>query len=218
MRVLIIQNCETEGIGFYKEYLIKRQISYDIFHAYLNQKFPLQTEYDFFIIAGTPISVREINQYSYLYREREYFKRVIDANKFCLGICFGGQLLANILGAKVRKNPVREIGVYEARLTFHGKKDLCLAGFPYRFSVFQWHGDTFDLPQRAVLLASGKYCLNQAFRLKNIVGLQFHLEIGSTEAGNWADKYTHELNLERKTKKGIVREGYFCTHKDGADV
>jgi len=204
MKVLVIQNCKTEGIGFYEDYLIEHKIPYDIFSAYLNQELPPPSIYDFFIIGGTPISVYEINQRSFLSRQRKYLEQVILSNKFCLG--FGGQLLANILGAEVRKNPVPEIGIYEVKLTLSGKKDPCVAGFPSRFSVFHWHGDTFDLSPGAELLVSGKYCLNQAFRLKNVLGLQFHLEIGSKKAEKWADKYNQELRLVKKTKKQIVDE------------
>ncbi len=206
MKVLVIQNCETEGIGFYEDYLIEHKITYDIFSAYINQELPPSDMYDFFIIGGTPISVYEIDQCRFLSRQRKYLEQVILSNKFCLGICFGGQLLANILGAEVKKNPAPEIGIYEVKLTLSGKKDPCLAGFHSRFSVFQWHGDTFDLPPGAELLASGKDCLNQAFRLKNVLGLQFHLEIGSKEARKWVEKYHQELRFVKKTKKQIVDE------------
>ena len=211
MKVIVIQNCETENIGFYEEYLIEHKIPYDIFPAYLKQKLPPHTMYDFFIIGGTPISAYEISQHLFLCQEREYLEEVVRSNKFCLGICFGAQLLANIFGAEVKKNRVKEIGIYEVELTPEGKKDPCLAGFPHKFSVFHWHGDTFELPPGAELLATGRDCLHQAFRLKNVLGLQFHLEIGSEEAGIWADRYYRELSLEKKEKEQIVNE---CRKKE----
>lgn len=206
MRVLVIQNCQTETIGFYEDYLRQHQIPFDTFPAYLNQELPSPSIYDFFIIGGTPISVSKLNKYNFLSQERKYLEKVIVSDKFCLGICFGGQLLANILGADVRKNPVPEIGIYEVELTLQGKKDPCWEGFPEFFPVFQWHNDTFDLPSGAKLLVKGEICLNQAFRLKNVMGLQFHLEIGSTQALDWAVKYKQELRQVAKTKKQIGDE------------
>jgi len=208
MRVLVIQNCETENLGFYEEYLSLHQISFDTFAAYLNKPLPPHSIYDFFIIGGTPISVSKLNKYNFLSQERKYLEKVIISNKFCLGVCFGGQLLANILGAEVRKNPRPEIGIYEVELTFHGKKDPYWRGFPLRFPVFQWHNDTFDLPAGAKLLVKGKDCLHQAFRLKKVMGLQFHLEVGVNQALDWAQKYKNELRQVAKTKKQISKECY----------
>jgi len=91
-------------------------------------------------------------------------------------------LLARAAGAEVRKNPVMEIGGYEVRLTDAGKKDTLFKNFPGTFPVFHWHGDTFDIPQGAELLVTGEKCKNQAFRYKNSVALQFHLEVTSSEA------------------------------------
>jgi len=115
-------------------------------------------------------------------------------------------LLASVSGAEVCKNPVMEIGGYEVELTDKGKKDRLFKNFSGTFPVFHWHGDTFDIPQRAELLVTGEKCKNQAFRYKNSVALQFHLEITSSEASSWADKYADEPAVVHKTGEQVIEE------------
>jgi len=206
MKVLVIQNCKTEGIGLYEEYLKEKGIEYYIFHTFSGKRFPPMKQFDAFIVAGTPISVCELHKYRFLRNEWRYFKKVIQLNKLCLGICFGGQLLARMLGAKVRRNPVIEIGGYEVKLTSYGKKNRFFKGFPNRFTVFHWHGDTFDLPKKAKILIQGIDCKNQAFSYNKAIALQFHLEVTSREARIWADKYINELKKVNKTKEQVVKE------------
>lgn len=206
MKVLVIQNCKTEGIGLYENYLIDNKIDYTFFHAYKNGRFPPSNNYDAFIIGGTPISAYEVHKQHFLRKEWRYLKRVVALNNPCFGICFGGQLLARLSGAKIRKNPVMEIGGYDVKLTSYGKKDSLFKGFPDTFPVFHWHGDTFDIPKNTKLLVKGKDCKNQAFRYENTIAVQFHLEIISKDASKWTDKYSDELKRINKTKRQVVQE------------
>ena len=206
MRVLVIQNCKTEGIGLYEEYLKEKGIEYYVFPAFTGKRFPPMRQFDAFIVAGTPIAAYELHKYRFLRNEWRYLKEVVQLNKPYLGICFGGQLLAGLLGAKVRKNPQMEIGGYEVKLTPDGKKNGFFKGFPNRFPVFHWHGDTFDLPGGAKLLVQGVDCKNQAFSCNKALALQFHLEVTSKEASIWADKYKNELKRVNKTKEQVVKE------------
>ncbi len=99
-----------------------------------------------------------------------------------------------------------EIGGYEVRLTPRGLEGPALDGFPPTFPVFQWHGDTFEIPPGADLLVEGDDCLNQMFRKGNVRGIQFHLEVTHVEAGKWADQYASELKIFGKTRDEIVQE------------
>ena len=206
MKVLVIQNCKTEAIGLYEEYLNEKKIDYYVFPAFTGKRFPLIKQFDAFIAGGTPISAYEIHKYHFLRNEWRYLKKVIQLNKPYLGICFGGQLLARLLGAEVRRNPVMEIGGYEVKLTPDGKKNRFFKGFPNRFPVFHWHGDTFDIPKGAKLLVQGIDCKNQAFSCNKALALQFHIEVTSKEASIWADKYRKELKRVNKTKRQVVKE------------
>jgi len=206
MKALLIKNSAIEGFGFYEDYFVSKNIKYNIFEAYENRKFPESKEFDIFIIGGTPVSVNEFNEHLFLKNEKNYLENIIRKNKPCIGICFGCQFIAKILGAKVIKSPVTEIGIYDVNLTDEGSRDNYFKNFPENFKVFQWHNDSFELPERAKLLVEGRECKNQAFSTGKILGIQFHLEISSSEASLWADKYSNELKTTGKEKNIILKQ------------
>jgi len=210
MRILIIQNCEIERLDLFERYLSLNKINYAVFHAWKNEKFPSVEKFNAFLIGGTPLSVCEADNHKFLLNEKNYIKKLIELEKPLIGICCGAQLIASVLGAEVTKNPVMEIGIYNVNLTESGHKDPVFKGFPAKFPVFHWHGDTFDIPGNAHLLAKGKDCNNQAFRYENAVGLQFHLEVTCASAARWADMYKNELLHTGKTKERITED---CSNK-----
>ena len=103
-----------------------------------------------------------------------------------------------------------EIGCYEVWLTPDGARDPLLRGFPPRFQVFHWHGDTFDVPEGASLLVAGEACSNQLFRKGTTVAVLFHLEVPPSDVALWADQYSHELDSVSKEKQMIVEECRSC--------
>lgn len=206
MKLLLIRNCETEGFGYIEEYLIENKIEYSIFEAYREVEFPNPNETGAVIVGGTPLSACNIDRYKYLVNEWNFLKDILDSGKPYFGICFGAQILARLLGADVKRNPVMEIGNYEVSLTESGKRSKYFLGFHEKFPVFHWHGDTFDIPDNAHQLVTGIDCINQSFCLGNAIGVQFHLEVSPDEAAKWADMYSDELKVIGKTKAQIVED------------
>jgi len=206
MRVLVIQNFEVEGLGLHEEYLIERAIDTDTIHPYQGDPLPASEEYDLVMVGGTPVCVRELDRHEFLVREREYLRVRIAGGGACFGICFGSQLLASVLGADVKKNPVMEIGGYVVRRTEEGKADPLLTGFPDEFPVFHWHGDTFDIPVGASRLVEGDDCPNQMFRAGNVIGVQFHVEITTPIAARWTIEYADELEKVGKSAARVIDE------------
>jgi GMP synthase (glutamine-hydrolysing) len=206
MRILAIQNCSVEGFGLYEQYLVGRGIDLTVFRAFREQPLPPHEGFDAFLIGGTPISAYSLQEHPFLGEEYDYLRAAVSAGKPCFGICFGAQILARILGAEVRKAEQREIGVYEVALTRAGQEDPVLNGFPPRFPVFQWHGDTFEIPHGARLLAEGDGCRNQMFRRENVVGVQFHLEVTSSDVAAWSDAYADELAEFGKSGNQVSEE------------
>ncbi|MNI25274.1 GMP synthase [glutamine-hydrolyzing] [compost metagenome] len=132
-------------------------------------------EADAIVIMGGPMSVYEEEAYPWLIQEKEYILEAIRQEKNVLGICFGAQLLAEILGGRVYRHAHKEIGWH--RITRTGEEHPWLQELPEDFYSFQWHGDTFELPPGAQWLAQSEGCRNQAFAYNDrTVGLQFHLE------------------------------------------
>ena len=209
--LLGIQNCATEGFGLFETHLAEQGKDFLILQADHDAEYPNLEEVGGVIIGGTPISAYTISDHPFLQKEAAFLEKALEANKPCLGICFGAQALAQLLGAKVRRNERMEIGCYEVRLTSQGRRDPVLNGFPSTFPVFHWHGDTFEIPPGADLLAEGDDCRNQMFRRGNVIGIQFHLEVTHEEAGKWAERYVSELRTVGKTENEIVAE---CREKE----
>ena len=119
-----------------------------------------------------------------------------------LGICLGSQLLAKALGARVYPNGIKEIGWYPLELTAAAAEDRLFAGCGPESTVFQWHGDTFDLPPGAVHLAQSPLCRNQAFRIgPSAYGLQFHIEMTAEMIDDWLA----ESGNSRELASGLYR-------------
>lgn len=138
---------------------------------------PPLDSFDMLAVMGGLMNIYEHEQYSWLITEKEYLRRAIEASKKVVGVCLGGQLLADVLGGSVRKNEHKEIGWHPIRLTQEGKASPLFSTFPQEFTVFHWHGDTFSTPPQAVNLATSEACANQAFLYKDhVLGMQFHLE------------------------------------------
>jgi GMP synthase-like glutamine amidotransferase len=206
MRVLLVQNCAIEGLGYIAEYLQDQRFESVTVHPYRNDAFPDPSAFDAVIVGGSPTSACEIEGHSSLSSEWDFLQRWITEERPLIGICFGAQVLARLLGAEVRRNPVREIGGYEVRLTDEGRSDPLLDGFPPTFQVFHWHGDTFDVPEGAALLVEGHDCRNQLYRRNLAVGVQFHLEVPSMEAAVWAEDYADELASVGKSRAEVIEQ------------
>ncbi len=149
------------------------------------------------IVMGGPMGVYEQSKYPFLTRELEFIKEAVRADKPVLGICLGSQLIAGALGSRVYPNGEKEIGWYPLEGNADAKRDFLFSDWPAQSSIFQWHGDTFDLPAGAVRLFSSPLCLNQAFRYgKNVYGLQFHPEVDAAMIADWLHQPDADRELE----------------------
>lgn len=140
------------------------------------QELPGMEEFDWLVIMGGPMNIYEEDKHPWLVREKKFIRDAIASSKIVLGICLGGQLIADVLGGKVRKNPYREIGWHPVKLTPEGQESRIFNVLPNSFMAFHWHGDTFEIPPQAIRAAESEACSNQAFVFGKAIGLQFHLE------------------------------------------
>jgi GMP synthase-like glutamine amidotransferase len=153
--------------------------------------------FDALIIMGGPMGVYEMDAYPFLKKEEVLIKEAIKRKMKILGICLGAQMIAHALGAEVYKGPQREIGWYDVEATEDGLRDEVFSSLVTSRSslltVFQWHGDTFNLPRGAVRLASSKIYPTQAFRFSdNVYAFQFHIEVTDKMMTEWLGN-EHEL-------------------------
>ena len=185
--VLLIQNTRIEGSGYLGELLTD-----DGFHiTSVNAKYEELPDKDFslVVILGAPESAND--DFDYLQAEQKLIKNTVEKNIPVLGICLGSQLIAKTFGASVYSGPKNEIGFYHD-LKVENNSSL-FSGLNNPFSVFHWHGDTFDLPEGAIRLVSSENYLNQAFQYKSAVGLQFHLEVNEEMVNLWLDNTEEKL-------------------------
>ena len=168
-----------------------------------NYEIPELSNYDGLIVLGGHMNVDQVDEFPYLIPELEAIKEAITLDMPILGICLGSQLLAKALGANVTKNESKEIGWYDVMVTEEGRSDPLLSKFNNVEKLFQWHGDTFEIPKGAVHLATSENCINQAFRYGNkIYGLQFHLEVDEAMIQRWL---VAPINLkELEELKGVI--------------
>ena len=164
----------------------ERNLNFDVVLAPKTSWEQLATDYTHIIIMGGPQSVYEDNRFPYLRQELGYLAEMKARGTRLLGICLGAQLLARLLGARVYKGKRREIGWGNIQFTPQAAADPLFRSFGAETEVFHWHGDTFDLPQGAVLLAASPVTPHQAFSFNNqIWGVQFHVEIMQREIPAW---------------------------------
>lgn len=205
MKIRILQNYAIEDAGIFLNDFRQRELPVETIHAY-RDALPADHDYDLLIPLGTPAAVYDRHQLPELAQVYDYVSQAVARNKAVFGICAGAQLLADILGGTAYRHTQKEIGGGEVFLTETGKTDPLLAGFPAKFPVFQWHGDTFHLPAGASLLASSEVCANQLFRKGKLVGVQFHLELNAEAAATWTRAYVAELNEFGKTIPQVIDE------------
>jgi GMP synthase-like glutamine amidotransferase len=178
MRVHYLQHAECDGPGSIRQILKSRGHTLTSTRLHLDETLPEIEEFDWLIILGGEMGVYDEAAFPWLVREKSFIKDTIKADKIILGICLGSQLIANVLGAKIRKNQYKEIGWFPITPLEVIKKTILSDVITGKPEVFHWHEDTAELPDGSLLIAGSDACPNQGFIHDNkIVGLQFHPEI-----------------------------------------
>ncbi|MGQ9499535.1 MAG: type 1 glutamine amidotransferase [Dissulfurimicrobium sp.] len=177
MRICYIQHESFEGIGAIGDWAARKGHTISGIHIYKGDPLPAINTFDFLVVMGGSMNVYDEAKYPWLVDEKRFLDSAIKADKLILGVCLGAQLLANVLGATVRRNILKEIGWFDVSLTPHGWNSSIFKDLPATFKAFHWHSDTFTIPEGALHIASSEACVNQAFIYgEKIVGLQFHME------------------------------------------
>jgi GMP synthase (glutamine-hydrolysing) len=160
---------------------------------------------DLLICLGGPIGAYEEHSYPILKPILKAVERRIAAGRPLLGICLGSQIIARALGARVYPGGWKEIGWSPLRLTRNGRAGFMRHIGPECTRVLHWHGDTFDLPDQAVLLASSEIYANQAFAFGNVLALQFHAEVTSAGLERWYVGHACEIASTPRLEVAALR-------------
>jgi GMP synthase (glutamine-hydrolysing) len=193
MSVLICKNISTEGPGTIEDYLNLERIPYTIIDLSAGESMPDTARFDTLIMLGGPMSVND--DLRYIREEEDLVRDFAAEGRRMLGICLGAQIMAKAMGAKIYKGSAPEIGWYDIKLTEEGAGDPIMerlasdpdsGGSRRMLKVFHWHGETFDIPDGALRLASSELCPNQAFRLgASSYAFQFHIEVNEKIIYDW---------------------------------
>jgi GMP synthase (glutamine-hydrolysing) len=150
---------------------------------------------DLLVVLGGPLGVYQAEAYPCIDEEIQAVRERLRRDAPTLGICFGSQIVAAAAGARVYPGPRgKEIGWQPIELTEAGRSSALVELGSGRMPVFHWHGDTFDLPEGARLLArTERY--HQAFAVgRRTLALQFHLEVTGTDLESWYIGNTLEIS------------------------
>jgi GMP synthase (glutamine-hydrolysing) len=195
--ILVIQNIECERLGSLANLFELDRFNLTILNSQSNLIPTDITSYSGIIILGGPMSVYD--NYVFLKNEQKLIKKAVDMKMPTLGICLGSQLIAEAMGGKVYPGNLKEIGWHDIEITENGSREIFNGITTFKNTVFQWHGDTFDLPKSAIILAKSDAYV-QAFRIKTAIGIQFHIEVDESMIEEWLKVYSKEvsdLNLDK---------------------
>jgi GMP synthase-like glutamine amidotransferase len=197
-RALVLTHVPHEGPGRITGALERAGLVPDVRRLYAGDALPQSlAEHAALVVMGGPMGVADAGstRYPFLAPELALLEGAVRKDLPVLGICLGAQLLAAAAGARVYPNvtgnppkATREVGWGAVHFVRTPEEEPVLAGLDVAEVVLHWHGDTFDLPRGATLLASTLPCENQMFRLgRRQFGLQFHVELGESDVPAWIE-------------------------------
>lgn len=210
--VLILQHTAQERGGLFEAILKEAGWQMEIRRLFAGADVPPSPGgFDLILSLGGPMSANQDRAYPFLKKETVFLHQALKLGQPVLGVCLGAQLMAKALGARVYPGPHKEIGWYWLNQTPAGRSDLLFSRLDPYFLVFQWHGETFDLPAGAVCLAGNMAYPHQAFRFgPRAYGLQFHLELDLKLLKSWLSSWEKEIREARPqpiTAPDILRDG-----------
>ncbi|MFA5081192.1 MAG: type 1 glutamine amidotransferase [Hydrogenophilaceae bacterium] len=189
--VAIFRHVGHEGPGRLGEFLDNHGIPMQVIAVDRNEAIPVSPDaFSGLVFMGGPMSVND--DLPWIPRSLELIRKAVAADIPVLGHCLGGQLIAKALGSTISRNPVKEIGWGEARVT---EAPVAAAWFGdiRAFPAFHWHGETFAIPDGAVRILETEWCAQQGFALGKHLALQCHVEMTAGMIAEWCQAGADEI-------------------------
>ena len=224
LRVHYFQHIAGEGFGSCYEFLKAHQakitatefFALPIDSALELEALPRVDEVDLLIIMGGSMSVNDEANYPWLKLEKRWLRRYLAAGKPAIGVCLGGQLIANALGASVSRNSQQELGWMDVGRASNIPDDYFK--IPEKVNILQWHSESFEIPKGGVRLAENPICPNQLYQIgRNVLGFQFHPEITphalqllieqEEESAKFKGEHVQPISELRKTIQAKFEQG-----------
>ena len=195
MRVLVVENDKVTLLGQIGVALEEAGAVIDICRPHAGDAIPADdTAHDAIVVMGGPQNALDDECHGYLPALAALMRRFGDADKSVLGVCLGSQLLARAYGGENHIGTAPEFGWCTVALTKEGAADPFASAAAASFPIFEWHSDTFTLPEGAVRLASNGAVANQAFRLgRAVYGTQFHFEASRPVVDEWVATFPDQI-------------------------
>ncbi len=195
--LLLVRNDGFETYGLAVPALRSAGAELLLVDAFEGQPLPALSEVAGVVMLGGTVNADQVERHPFLLDDRRLTRQAVDAGVPYLGICLGAQILARAMDRPVVKAARRELGFEPVHPTEAAANDPLLSAFADGDRVFQWHQDTFELPDGAMLLATGEDVPHQAFRVgERAWGIQFHFEVDGAELEQWLEEADALMDLE----------------------
>lgn len=190
MRVAIVENTAATSHGQVGVALHEAGARVELYKPWTGQPLPEKVEADALVVFGGEQSALDDHTHPYLPLLAQLMADYTAADRAVLGICLGAQLMARAFGARNILGAAPEFGWCEVALTAEGAADPLFDALPGRFPIYQWHSDTFTLPEGAVQLATSPAAAQQGFRIgRATYATQFHFEANRTVVRDWRSTF-----------------------------
>jgi GMP synthase (glutamine-hydrolysing) len=187
--LLCIRHEPSDTLGVARGAFEEEGVPIRILDAWGKDPLPGPEEVGGYLVMGGAMNVDQIDRHPYLAEERRLLRQVIEAGNPIMGVCLGAQLIARALDQPVTRAPQRKCGFFPVFPTAEGARDPVVSAFASGDIEFHWNEDTFELPPRATLLASGPDGAIEAYRIGEWAwGIAFHPEVDGPELIGWIEQ------------------------------
>jgi GMP synthase-like glutamine amidotransferase len=208
IRIKCLEHVPYESSGIIQYWAEVGEHEFSRTLLYNDDDLPSTKHFDWLIVMGGPMSANDESKHRWMTKEKLLIEKAIVEGKTVIGICLGAQLVAGVLGANVHVSKAKEVGWFPINLTLKAKELDLFKSFPEEFMAMHWHSETFDIPSRAIHIASSQGCSNQGFIYKErVIGLQFHLEMTSASIIDLIENNRGDINSGKyvQSESEIVR-------------